>query len=220
MELYKVTGEDGSAFHGGYGKWTKNRWRSVRGNLVPCENGLHLCRRQDLTMWLGPVIWRAEVDGEVIEANDKVVARKARVVERLDTWNERIARLFAADCAEHVLPIFEKAYPTDDRPRRAIEAARAYANGSIDAVSLTVASDAASDAAWAAARTAAKTAAAAWYAAWAAATTAAGAVVAAAVVDTARYAARYAAEADAARWGAVEREWQTQRLFEYLEGRA
>lgn len=32
--------------------------------------------------------------------------------------------LFAADCAERVLSIFEERYPTDDRPRKAIEAAR------------------------------------------------------------------------------------------------
>ena len=35
--------------------------------------------------------------------------------------------LIACECAELVLPIFEKAYPKDDRPRKAIEAARAYA---------------------------------------------------------------------------------------------
>ena len=34
--------------------------------------------------------------------------------------------LFGVDCAEHVLPYFEKAHPTDKRPRRAIAAARAY----------------------------------------------------------------------------------------------
>ena len=34
--------------------------------------------------------------------------------------------LFGADCAEHVLPYFEKVHPTDKRPRRAIAAARAY----------------------------------------------------------------------------------------------
>jgi hypothetical protein len=36
--------------------------------------------------------------------------------------------LFAADCVEQVLPIFESAYPTDDRPRKAIEAARSGAS--------------------------------------------------------------------------------------------
>jgi hypothetical protein len=32
----------------------------------------------------------------------------------------------AADCAERVLPYFENAYPRDDRPRKAIEACRAW----------------------------------------------------------------------------------------------
>jgi hypothetical protein len=40
-------------------------------------------------------------------------------------------RLFAADCAELVLPIYEKHYPSDNRPRLAIKAARDYANGLI-----------------------------------------------------------------------------------------
>lgn len=103
MKLYKVTDANGYSMHGGTGKWTPGKWRSVRGDLVPCEHGLHLCRPQDLVHWLGPVIWEAEVDGEVIEQGDKVVARCARVVRRVDTWNERTARLFAAWCAEQVL---------------------------------------------------------------------------------------------------------------------
>jgi hypothetical protein len=34
---------------------------------------------------------------------------------------------WAADCAERVLPFFERAYPEDDRPRNAIEACRRWA---------------------------------------------------------------------------------------------
>lgn len=34
--------------------------------------------------------------------------------------------VWAADCAERVLGLFEKAYPEDDRPRKAIEACRAW----------------------------------------------------------------------------------------------
>ena len=33
---------------------------------------------------------------------------------------------WAADCAERVLPLFEKAFPKDDRPRKAIEACRGW----------------------------------------------------------------------------------------------
>jgi hypothetical protein len=36
-----------------------------------------------------------------------------------------------ADSAERVLPYFEAAFPDDDRPRKAIEAARAWARGEI-----------------------------------------------------------------------------------------
>jgi thymidine phosphorylase len=39
--------------------------------------------------------------------------------------------IWAADCAQHVLHLFEEMQPNDERPRRAIEAARAWAQGSI-----------------------------------------------------------------------------------------
>lgn len=34
--------------------------------------------------------------------------------------------IWAADCAERVLPFFEKAYPKDNRPRKAIKACRTW----------------------------------------------------------------------------------------------
>ena len=45
--------------------------------------------------------------------------------------HEREVRLYAADCAERVLHVFEKKYPKDKRPTEAIEAARKFANGEI-----------------------------------------------------------------------------------------
>jgi len=42
---------------------------------------------------------------------------------------DKAIRLFACDCAERVLPIFEKEHPKDKRPRKAIEVSRSYANG-------------------------------------------------------------------------------------------
>ena len=81
---------------------------------------------------------------------------------------EKIARLFACDCAESVLPIFESEKPDDLRPRKAIQTARDYAVGLATQEQL----DAARAAAWAAAWDAAG--AAAWDAAWDAAGDAAG----------------------------------------------
>ncbi len=41
----------------------------------------------------------------------------------------RLLASWAADCAEHVLPLFTAKYPQDDRPGRAIEIARAWSRG-------------------------------------------------------------------------------------------
>ena len=104
-------------------------------------------------------------------------------------------RLFAADCAESVLHIFESEYPDDKRPRLAIHAARDFANGLTGHAASAAASEAARTAAWGAASAAASVAAsaAAWGAASAAARTAAGYAARAAASAAARTAAGYAA---------------------------
>lgn len=43
--------------------------------------------------------------------------------------DHRLLALWAAACAEHVLPHFEAARPADPRPRQAIEQARAWVRG-------------------------------------------------------------------------------------------
>ena len=45
--------------------------------------------------------------------------------------DHHLLAVWAADCAEHVLHYFEQARPGDERPRRAIELARAWARGEI-----------------------------------------------------------------------------------------
>lgn len=49
----------------------------------------------------------------------------------INKLNHKTATLWSAECAEHVLPLFEKEYTKDQRPRKAIEAARAWAHGDI-----------------------------------------------------------------------------------------
>ncbi len=86
-----------------------------------------------------------------------------------------IKRLIAADFAESVLHIFESKRPGDDRPRKAIQAARDFANGLItDEERQKARASAASDAAAYAAASASDAASAA-YAASAAAYAAAAA---------------------------------------------
>jgi hypothetical protein len=47
----------------------------------------------------------------------------------LDLSRHRLLASWAADCAEHVLPLFTQRHPDDDRPRRAIDVARAWSRG-------------------------------------------------------------------------------------------
>ena len=45
--------------------------------------------------------------------------------------DHHLLALWAAECAEHVLPLFETAVPDDDRPRAAIAAIRSWAAGGL-----------------------------------------------------------------------------------------
>jgi hypothetical protein len=131
----------------------------------------------------------------------------------LQDAHHHLLALWAADCAEHVLHFFEEIQPDDDRPRRAIESARAWARGEI---SMTHARTAAGHAN-AAAR---PLSGAARYAAYAAAQAAAVAHVAAHELGAAAYAikaVRAAApkgESEAA--GRRECQWQREQLPEAI----
>ena len=119
------------------------------------------------------------------------------------------ARLMACDFAENVLYIFEKQRPEDDRPRKAIETSRRFANGEASQEELDAAGDAAGDAAraaWDAALDAAGDAPRAARAAW----TAAG--------DAPRAAWTAARAAGDAAWdaGDAERKIQAALLIEYF----
>jgi hypothetical protein len=45
--------------------------------------------------------------------------------------DHQLLAIWAADCAQHVLHLFEQVLPEDDRPRRAIELGRAWARGEV-----------------------------------------------------------------------------------------
>src|SRR5512134_3243322 len=49
----------------------------------------------------------------------------------LQDSDHHLLAVWAADCAQHVLHLFEEMQPNDDRPRRAIELTRAWTRGEI-----------------------------------------------------------------------------------------
>jgi hypothetical protein len=124
-----------------------------------------------------------------------------------DTDHQLLA-MWAADCAEHVLHLFESEQPSDPRPRRTIESTRAWARGE-----MTMSQARAAAGANAAAR---ELSGAARFAAYAAGQAAAVSHVPAHELGAAAYvikAARAAAaNGDAERAGRLECRWQREQL--------
>ncbi len=219
--IYKVLASDGTPCHGGSGKWfmpkgkRPGKWMPAIKDIQPCARGYHFVNLEQLPTWLGPTLYEVEVRGQVTHLADKSVAEQARLIRKVEIWNDKTLRLFAADCAEHVLGIYERVCPKDDRPRKAIQAARDFANGLID----RNAAHAAANAAYSAAEATYAASYAAYYAAYAAS-------YAAYAADYSAYAANaqccrnaysaasyYAADYSDS---AAEKEWQFKRLKHYL----
>jgi hypothetical protein len=113
---------DTSYRYPGVGRWTKR----IDGDLEACERGYHLAQNEQVLDWLGPTIYEAEPGDVIVEAGNKIVTDRVRLIRRFDTWNERSARLFAADCAERALNL---AGDPDPRSVAAVDVARRFARG-------------------------------------------------------------------------------------------
>jgi len=116
-----------------------------------------------------------------------------------DKLDQKLLALWAADCAERVLPYFEKERPRDKRPRKAIKAARAWTRDKIrvgEARKAALDAHAAARATDGAARFAARSA---------------GHAAATAHVASHSFAAAYYAEKAAG--GVTEHYWQYKRLL-------
>jgi hypothetical protein len=73
-------------------------WSTAEGELELCRNGVHACRADALVEWLEEELWLVELDGVEVEREGVVVARRGRVLERVDEWNMDTAAELADDC--------------------------------------------------------------------------------------------------------------------------
>ena len=202
ITAYKFVKEDMKSKNGDQ-KWEVGKWYKHEGELSICSSGFHACESplSSLEYVYGDRWFVVEARGKIIRDGNKFVASEMRLVRELDV--KKILVPFSYLCARRTLENFEKIFPKDDRPRKAIEAAEAYAKCPCEkhrSAALSVES-----AAWSAARSAesavrsamsaasAKTSYAAWSAAWSA-----------------------ALSADSAAWSA-ERKWQEEQLLKLVK---
>jgi hypothetical protein len=149
------------------GEWAPK----ISGKLELCERGYHLTDETHLIGWIyGNQLFEAEPRYRILEGDDKIACRQVRLIRQIDTWNDKILRLFAVWCAREALKLVDN---PDPRSISACDVADRYANGEATKEELAAAENAAWDAARAAAWDAAR--AAAWDAAWNAARDAEGA---------------------------------------------
>ena len=172
------------------------RTHKVKGEIIPCRNGLHgsIKPLDALAYAPGPLVWRVRLSGLIVPHNsDKIVASERTYIAGDDATET--LRHFARLCALDVIDLWDapdivrQYLKTGDESMRAAArdaarnaawaatraatraAARAAARNAARAATRNAAWDAARDAAWAAARAAARDAA--WAAARAAARNAA-----------------------------------------------
>lgn len=106
--LYKVLGPGGFSPIAGF-EWNRPRghpgkWMPpVRGRLVACKNGYHLCRKEDLVHWLWPhrTLFTAEYRGERVDSDQKIVVREARLLKRVTAWNVAIGLKWRDECNDY-----------------------------------------------------------------------------------------------------------------------
>jgi hypothetical protein len=179
--------------------------------LDPCQDSLKRVAR-----FLGDVPLTAS-EARAAGATFKEMAWAAAAVASIDRDVRRRRRLWGADCAAHVLHLFERKRPTDQRARRAIETGRAYARGEIGVSAIlavreaagTAAAHSLGSAAWSADR-------AAYAAAWCSAESTTHAALEAASWAGAEAGFDGIGEAGRAAASDAEAAWQFDRLVAWL----
>jgi hypothetical protein len=83
------TGKEGE-----YGDW-------VAADAAPLE-ALRGCRARDLQYWLDDELWNIELDGRLAERPHVLIAERARLRGRINTWSAELAWEFTAACAHRV----------------------------------------------------------------------------------------------------------------------
>jgi hypothetical protein len=97
--------------------WPVGEWVEADGEVALCRNGVHACRPEALPRWLNDELWLVELDGVVEERDGVVLARRARLLARIDAWNEETSRELARSCAAVIAQLAAE-HPHDDLLQR------------------------------------------------------------------------------------------------------
>jgi hypothetical protein len=80
--------------NGDRGGWVAaSSWTGV------CRDGVYGCEPRHLPLWIWEELWEVDLDGDVEVHNQKLRARRGRLVRRIEPWAPSAAKAFARACA-------------------------------------------------------------------------------------------------------------------------
>ena len=123
--MYKFVRE-GLKSENGNCKWELNKWKKVR-SIDMCHQGFHCSKTkyQAFSYVQGEILAEVEVRGKSQTQEDKEVWSEMRLV-KCWKWQKKDSVALSIFAAEECLKNFEKEYPDDKRPRKAIQAAKKW----------------------------------------------------------------------------------------------
>jgi hypothetical protein len=83
------------------------QWLEAAGAMGACVSGVHATSLDALAYWFEDELWAVELDGEILDLGTVLVARRGRLVERIEAW-PRVSAEFARDCASHAQTLAER----------------------------------------------------------------------------------------------------------------
>lgn len=75
------------------------------------------CRERDLPYWVDAELWHVQLDGAVRVAPFQISAARARLVGRVEAWNQALRRRYAQACALRARDLALPALPASIRAR-------------------------------------------------------------------------------------------------------
>ena len=115
MRAYKVLNNGGRSDFSGW-DWPlpepgqPGEWVVAEGELRLCHNGIHASTAEQLPHWLGMELWEIELDGEIRHEEAALLASRARLVAKVEAWDEPMRKRFAEWCLERAREI-ARTYP-------------------------------------------------------------------------------------------------------------
>ncbi len=125
-KFLRLTDENEIKSESGDCTWRIGEWKSEE-EVILCETGFHCSQRmyQAFSYVQGEILAQVEVDGVSKIGDDKEAWENMRLTKCWQ-WRKEDSVALSIFAAELVIANYETLYPDDDRPRKAIEAARKW----------------------------------------------------------------------------------------------